>query len=83
MLAIKKIMKREDIVNIKNIKVPEEFGEMVEIIILPAEEIADLQEDIKFFEWDYEDDKEKKAFSSLTASSVNEWKKREEDDLWR
>ena len=25
MLAIKKIMKREDIVNIKNIKVPEEF----------------------------------------------------------
>ena len=62
MLAIKKIMKREDIVNIKNIKVPEEFGEMVEIIILPAEENADLQEDIKFFEWDYEDDKEKRHF---------------------
>ena len=27
---------------------PEEFGEMVEIIVLPADENADLQEDIKF-----------------------------------
>lgn len=83
MLAIKKIIKRDEIINIKNIKIPEEFGEMVEIIILPAEEPVDLQDDIKFFEWNCEDDKEKKAFSSLTASTINEWKRREEDNLWR
>ena len=83
MIAIKKIIRRDDIPNIKNIKVPDEFGEMIEIIILPAEERADLQEDLKYFEWDSEEDKEKLTFSSLTASSIKEWKSSDEDELWR
>ena len=83
MLAIKKIIRRADINNIKNIKVPAEFGEMIEVIILPAEERPELQEDLKYFEWDSEEDKEKRALSSLTASTIKEWKSRDEDELWR
>lgn len=66
--------------------VPGNIKETNVIVIIPGcetDESVDLQDDIKFFEWNCEDDKEKKAFSSLTASTIKEWRKREEDRLWR
>lgn len=77
MIAIKKIIKKDDLASIK---VPEEFGEMIEIIILPAK--RDILEDASYFEWDSTDEKEKKAFSVLTASSISEWKSKAEDEVW-
>ena len=43
--AIKKIIKRE---NIKNIEIPDEMGEYVEIIILPAKNSDDIEEEDSF-----------------------------------
>ena len=83
MLAIKKIMRRSDINNIKNIKIPDEFGDMIELIILPTEEKSDLQKDMQYFEWDSEENSEKKALSSLTAETIKEWKNSDEDKVWR
>jgi len=42
MLAMKKIIKRE---NIKGLDIPEEMGEYVEIIILPVEATTEVEEE--------------------------------------
>lgn len=84
MLAIKAHYKNGRIELIET--VPEDIKEADVIVIIPdckAESTVALQEDLNFFEWDCEDDKEKKAFSSLTASTIKEWRRREEDKLWR
>ncbi len=81
MRAIKKFVRRDEIATIK---VPEEFGEIIEVIILPAEgRDADLRDDLQYFAWDGNDNDEKKAFSSLTANSIKEWKAENEDTIWK
>jgi len=45
MKAIKKVIKRE---NIKNIEIPDEMGEYVEIIILPAKCSNSIEEEDSF-----------------------------------
>lgn len=80
MIAFKKIIRRCDIADIA---VPEDFGEIVEIIVLPVEKEFISQEDKNCFEWDSESLVEKKAFSDLTASSIREWKNEDEDEIWQ
>jgi len=53
MLAMRKIIKRE---NIKGLDIPEEMGEYVEIIILPVEATTEVEEE--YFEIITEDGKD-------------------------
>jgi hypothetical protein len=53
MLAMRKIIKRE---NIKGIDIPEEMGEYVEVIILPTEANTEVEEE--YFEIITEDGKD-------------------------
>ena len=43
---------------------------------------TDLCEDIRYFEWDSDNDAERKIFTFLASSNPVEWMSKGEDDLW-
>lgn len=62
---------------------PDKFGETIEEIIIPRQQRADLQEDIRYFEWNSRDNKEEDALASLAEATIDEWRSKDEDELWQ